>query len=56
MAKNVISGLPLSTRGKVREMYDLGDYLLMVGSDHISRFDVVLPAQIPGKGEMLTTE
>jgi phosphoribosylaminoimidazole-succinocarboxamide synthase len=54
MSKDVISGLPLSRRGKVREMYDLGDHLLMVASDRISCFDVVLPTKIPGKGKVLT--
>ena len=53
-AKDVISGLPLFSRGKVREMYDLGNQLLMVASDRISCFDVVLPTEIPGKGKVLT--
>jgi phosphoribosylaminoimidazole-succinocarboxamide synthase len=55
MSKDVISGLPLFSRGKVREMYDLGDHLLMVASDRISCFDVVLPTEIPGKGKVLTS-
>jgi phosphoribosylaminoimidazole-succinocarboxamide synthase len=55
MHKDVISGLPLFSRGKVREMYDLGDHLLMVASDRISCFDVVLPTEIPGKGKVLTS-
>ena len=55
MNKDVISGLPLFRRGKVREMYDLGDHLLMVASDRISCFDVVLPTEIPGKGKVLTS-
>jgi phosphoribosylaminoimidazole-succinocarboxamide synthase len=55
MNKDVISGLPLFSRGKVREMYDLGDHLLMVASDRISCFDVVLPTEIPGKGKVLTS-
>jgi phosphoribosylaminoimidazole-succinocarboxamide synthase len=54
MSKDVISGLPLFSRGKVREMYDLGAHLLMVASDRISCFDVVLPTEIPGKGKVLT--
>jgi phosphoribosylaminoimidazole-succinocarboxamide synthase len=41
-------------QGKVREMYDLGDALLMVASDRISAFDVVLPQPIPDKGAVLT--
>jgi phosphoribosylaminoimidazole-succinocarboxamide synthase len=45
---------PLLRRGKVREMYDLGDTLLMVASDRISAFDVVLPQPIPDKGAVLT--
>jgi phosphoribosylaminoimidazole-succinocarboxamide synthase len=46
--------LPLVARGKVREMYDLGDRLLMVASDRISTYDVVHPTPIPGKGQVLT--
>jgi phosphoribosylaminoimidazole-succinocarboxamide synthase len=45
--------LPLH-RGKVREMYDLGDRLLMVATDRISAFDCILPGGIPGKGKVLT--
>ncbi len=40
--------------GKVREMYDLGDEILMVTSDRLSAFDVVFPTPIPGKGRVLT--
>jgi phosphoribosylaminoimidazole-succinocarboxamide synthase len=50
----VLPGLNLHSRGKVREMYDLGDRLLMVASDRISAFDVVLPTAIPDKGKVLT--
>jgi phosphoribosylaminoimidazole-succinocarboxamide synthase len=46
--------LPLLTKGKVREMYDLGDDLLMVASDRISTFDAVHPTPIPDKGKVLT--
>jgi phosphoribosylaminoimidazole-succinocarboxamide synthase len=46
--------LPLFSRGKVRDMYDLGDRLLMVTSDRISAFDVVMDALIPAKGVVLT--
>jgi len=46
--------LPLFRRGKVRDTYDLGDTLLMVASDRISAFDVVLPTPIPGKGAVLS--
>lgn len=41
-------------RGKVRDIYDIGDELLIVATDRISCFDVVLPTPIPGKGEVLT--
>jgi phosphoribosylaminoimidazole-succinocarboxamide synthase len=42
-------------RGKVREMFDLGDKFLMVATDRISAFDVILPQGIPGKGKVLTS-
>ena len=45
--------LPLSHRGKVRDNYELGDKLLMVATDRISAFDVVLPCGIPDKGAVL---
>jgi phosphoribosylaminoimidazole-succinocarboxamide synthase len=45
--------LPLFKRGKVRDIYDLGDKLLIVSTDRISAFDVVLPNGIPFKGEAL---
>lgn len=48
------SGLNLLGRGKVRDIYDLGDMLLIVATDRISAFDVVLPNGIPGKGKVLT--
>jgi phosphoribosylaminoimidazole-succinocarboxamide synthase len=41
-------------RGKVREMFDLGDRFLMVATDRISAFDYILPTGIPGKGKVLT--
>lgn len=41
-------------RGKVRDIYDLGEHLLLVVSDRISAFDVILPNGIPGKGRILT--
>ena len=50
-----IHGLPLLRRGKVRDVYDLGDKLLIVASDRLSAFDVVLPTPIAGKGKILTT-
>ncbi|HUF53758.1 MAG TPA: phosphoribosylaminoimidazolesuccinocarboxamide synthase [Dehalococcoidia bacterium] len=46
--------LPLLARGKVRDIYDLGDKLLIVATDRISAFDVVLPTGIPDKGRVLT--
>jgi phosphoribosylaminoimidazole-succinocarboxamide synthase len=45
--------LPLFVRGKVRDTYDLGDRLLIIATDRISAFDVVLPCGIPGKGWVL---
>ncbi len=49
-----LPGLPLIHRGKVRDVYELpGQRLLMVATDRLSAFDVVLPDPIPGKGEML---
>jgi phosphoribosylaminoimidazole-succinocarboxamide synthase len=45
---------PVFRRGKVRDVYDLGDALLMVATDRVSAFDVVLPQPIPRKGEVLT--
>lgn len=45
--------LPLVGRGKVRDIYDLGDKLLMVATDRISAFDVVLSCGIPNKGRVL---
>ena len=49
-----IKEYPLMVRGKVRDVYDLGDRLLFVTSDRISAFDVILPNGIPGKGKVLT--
>ena len=46
--------LPLLARGKVRDVYDLGENLLIVATDRISAFDVVLPTGIPDKGLVLT--
>jgi phosphoribosylaminoimidazole-succinocarboxamide synthase len=47
-------GLKLRGRGKVRDIYDLGDRLLIVATDRLSAFDVVLPTPIPDKGRVLT--
>jgi phosphoribosylaminoimidazole-succinocarboxamide synthase len=49
-----LAGLPLIASGKVREMYDMGDRLLMVASDRISTYDAVHPNGIPDKGKVLT--
>lgn len=46
--------LPLLFRGKVRDIYDLGEELLLVATDRLSAFDVVFPTPIAGKGEILT--
>ncbi|GAB6905514.1 Phosphoribosylaminoimidazole-succinocarboxamide synthase [Desulfosarcina cetonica] len=46
--------LKLCQRGKVRDMYDLGDAFLMVATDRMSAFDVIMPDPIPGKGKVLT--
>ncbi len=49
-----IPAFPLWRRGKVRDVYDLGDRLLIVTTDRLSAFDVVLPTPIPDKGRVLT--
>jgi phosphoribosylaminoimidazole-succinocarboxamide synthase len=49
-----LSDLPLLASGKVREIYELGDGLLIVASDRISTYDVVHPTPIPDKGNVLT--
>jgi len=55
LSQSNLPGLDLVHRGKVRDVYALGDdELLIVASDRLSAFDVVLPDPIPGKGEMLT--
>lgn len=55
-ARTSIDGLPFPrlASGKVREIFDLGDALLLVASDRLSAFDVILPDGIPGKGTILT--
>jgi phosphoribosylaminoimidazole-succinocarboxamide synthase len=47
-------GIAPSARGKVRDIYDLGDRLLIVATDRLSAFDVVMPTPIPDKGKVLT--
>ena len=59
MSQNVITSTNLANytpahRGKVRDLYDLGDEFLIVSTDRISAFDVVLPNGIPDKGRVLT--
>jgi phosphoribosylaminoimidazole-succinocarboxamide synthase len=49
-----LSGVPLARRGKVRDVYDVGDHLLIVATDRISAFDYVLGSGIPDKGRVLT--
>src|SRR5512133_2639066 len=49
-----LPGVALWRRGKVRDVYDLGERLLVVATDRLSAFDVVLPTGIPGKGVVLT--
>jgi phosphoribosylaminoimidazole-succinocarboxamide synthase len=51
---SAVADLPLIASGKVREMYDLGDELLMVATDRVSTYDVVHPTPIPDKGAVLT--
>ncbi|MBI4161827.1 MAG: phosphoribosylaminoimidazolesuccinocarboxamide synthase [Acidobacteria bacterium] len=53
MLETVLEGVRLRSRGKVRDIYDLGDHLLLVSTDRISAFDCVLPNGIPGKGRVL---
>ena len=52
--KTELAGLRPPKRGKVRDIYDLGDTLLIVATDRISAFDVVLPNAVPEKGRVLT--
>jgi len=49
-----IRDVPLLKRGKVRDIYDLGENLLLVATDRISAFDVVMPEPVPEKGKVLT--
>jgi phosphoribosylaminoimidazole-succinocarboxamide synthase len=49
-----LSNVPVFKIGKVRDVYDLGEQLLIVASDRISAFDVVLGSEIPDKGKILT--
>jgi phosphoribosylaminoimidazole-succinocarboxamide synthase len=53
LTRTDLADLPLLHRGKVRDIYDLGDRLLIVTTDRVSAFDHVLPTPIPGKGAVL---
>ena len=52
--KTNFNDIPLLKRGKVRDVYDLGEYLLIVATDRISAFDVIMEQPIPNKGKVLT--
>jgi phosphoribosylaminoimidazole-succinocarboxamide synthase len=52
--RTALADLPLIASGKVREIYDMGDSLLLVASDRISTYDVIHPTPIPDKGAVLT--
>ncbi|MCI0329360.1 MAG: phosphoribosylaminoimidazolesuccinocarboxamide synthase [candidate division Zixibacteria bacterium] len=54
LLKTNLSDIPLFRRGKVRDIYDLGEHLLLVATDRVSAFDVVMPEGIPDKGKILT--
>ena len=54
MSEETLKGCTLFRRGKVRDVYDAGDALVLVASDRVSAFDVVLPTPIPDKGKVLT--
>ena len=54
LMKTEIAGLPAPQRGKVRDVYDLGDTLLFVATDRISAFDCIMPNGVPEKGRVLT--
>jgi phosphoribosylaminoimidazole-succinocarboxamide synthase len=49
-----LPGLPPAKQGKVRDIYDLGEHLLIAATDRLSAFDVILPDGIPNKGKVLT--
>jgi phosphoribosylaminoimidazole-succinocarboxamide synthase len=49
-----LPGIKLHARGKVRDIYDLGEHFLIVATDRLSAFDVVLPTPVPNKGKVLT--
>ncbi len=55
LIESSVPGLPAPRRGKVRDLYDLGDSLLLVATDRISAFDVIMPNGIPDKGRILNS-
>src|SRR6185295_18560195 len=55
LAEIGLTELPLLAKGKVREIYELGDQLLIVATDRLSAFDVVMAEPIPGKGIVLSS-
>ncbi len=55
LLETVIPGAPAPIRGKVRDIYDLGDSLIFIATDRISAFDCILPNGIPHKGKVLTS-
>ena len=54
MFASPITTVAPTSQGKVRDLYDLGDQLLLVATDRISAFDYILPDEIPNKGRVLT--
>ena len=54
ITKTDLAGVKLHGRGKVRDIYDIGEHFLIVATDRLSAFDVVLPTPIPNKGKVLT--
>src|ERR1700757_1149761 len=54
LMKTDLPGIKLLGRGKVRDIYDVGGHLLIIATDRLSAFDVVLPTPIPNKGKVLT--
>jgi phosphoribosylaminoimidazole-succinocarboxamide synthase len=54
MSTTDLTGLKLFNKGKVRDVYEVDNYLLIIATDRISAFDIIMPNPIPGKGEILT--
>ena len=52
--KTAFPDVPFIKSGKVRDIYDIGSHILLIATDRISAFDVVLPSGVPGKGKVLT--